>query len=93
MRHWRGLSLTMPLYSWRWRMTAWDLHMSKGNLLPIQNPKEDLELLGTVEGSDTVFVTTDMGIYEINLNSLRWKKLWKTDKFCALIPYMSFYNR
>ncbi|KAM3280243.1 hypothetical protein ACQJBY_047178 [Aegilops geniculata] len=64
-----------------------------GNLLPIQNPKEDLELLESVEGSDTVFVTTDMGIYEINLKSLRWKKLWKTDKFGALIPYMSFYNR
>jgi hypothetical protein len=56
--------------------------------------------MGSVEGSDIVFVTTttgfttdDDGIYQINLNSLHsWKKLWKTEGFVALLPYMSYYN-
>ncbi|XP_048572848.1 uncharacterized protein LOC125553114 [Triticum urartu] len=73
-------------------------------LLPIQNPKslrwkEIPELVGSVEGSDTIFVTMDLGIYEINLKTLRWKSLCKGEKFRrlitntrALIPYMSFYN-
>uniref|UniRef100_A0A453MIE1 F-box domain-containing protein n=2 Tax=Aegilops tauschii subsp. strangulata TaxID=200361 RepID=A0A453MIE1_AEGTS len=63
------------------------------SLLPIQNPEEIyLILVGSVEGSDTVFVTTDLGIYEINVKSQRWKKIWKREIFRALIPYMSFYN-
>ncbi|XP_037424628.1 uncharacterized protein LOC119289397 [Triticum dicoccoides] len=62
------------------------------NLLPIRNPKQSLRLIGSVEGSDIIFVTTDLGIYQISLMSLGWKKLWKSEKFSALIPYMSFYN-
>jgi hypothetical protein len=27
-----------------------------------------------------------------SLRSLHWKKLWKTEGFVALLPYMSFYN-
>ncbi|KAM3318418.1 hypothetical protein ACQJBY_035896 [Aegilops geniculata] len=63
------------------------------SLLPIQNPEESLRPVGSVEGSDTVFVTTDLGIYEINVKSQRWKKIWKRENFHALIPYMSFYNQ
>lgn len=62
------------------------------NLLPIQNPMEGLRLIGSMEGSDIIFVLTDLGIYQINLNSLQWKKIWKREKFFALIPYMSFHN-
>ncbi|XBJ14195.1 hypothetical protein VPH35_006273 [Triticum aestivum] len=65
------------------------------NHLPIQNPGIRLRPTGSVEGSDIIFVTTDLGIYEINLKSLQWKKLWKRENvryFFALIPYMSFYT-
>ena len=61
-------------------------------LLPIQNPKETHRLVGYVEGSDIVFMITDLGIYEINLNSLQWKKIWKRERLSTLFPYMSFYN-
>ncbi|XP_044949890.1 uncharacterized protein LOC123399553 [Hordeum vulgare subsp. vulgare] len=73
---------------------SWTQHrvVDLNNLLPIQNPKESLRLIGSVEGNDIIFVTTDLGIYQISLKSLRWKKLWKSEKFGALIPYMSFYN-
>jgi hypothetical protein len=49
-------------------------------------------LIGSVEGSDIVFLNMDLGIYEINLKSLQWKKLLKRGKHSALFPYMSFYN-
>ncbi|XBH74528.1 hypothetical protein VPH35_101457 [Triticum aestivum] len=49
------------------------------NLLPIQNPDKRLRLIGSVEGSDIVFVTTDLGVYQINIKSLQWKKLWKRE--------------
>uniref|UniRef100_A0A453MFD4 Uncharacterized protein n=1 Tax=Aegilops tauschii subsp. strangulata TaxID=200361 RepID=A0A453MFD4_AEGTS len=60
--------------------------------LPIQNPEESLRLVGSVEGRDVVFVTTELSIYGINVESQRWKKLWKRKKLHALIPYMSFYT-
>jgi hypothetical protein len=76
------------------RVASWSQRriINLRSLLPIQNPEESLKLVGSVEGSDTVFVTTDLGIYEINVKSQRWKKIWKRENFCALIPYMSFYN-
>jgi hypothetical protein len=61
-------------------------------LVPIQNTDIRLQLVGSVEGRNTIFVTTDLGIYEINLKSQQWKKIWKRDKFSILLPYMSFYN-
>ncbi|XBI86436.1 hypothetical protein VPH35_094400 [Triticum aestivum] len=63
------------------------------NLLPIQNHAERITVVGSVEGSDVVFVTMVLGIYEINVDSQRWKKLGKRENLDAVIPYMSFYNR
>jgi hypothetical protein len=60
--------------------------------LPIQNFNQTLRLIGSVEGSDIIFVTTDIGIYEISLKSLEWKKIWKRANFGALVPFMSFYD-
>jgi hypothetical protein len=61
-------------------------------LFPNQNIKKTLQLTGSVEGSDIIFVTMDLGIYEINLKSLQWKKTWKKEEWRSLFPYMSFYN-
>ncbi|XP_048573924.1 uncharacterized protein LOC125554400 [Triticum urartu] len=62
------------------------------NILHIRNPKKRLRLIGSVEGTDIIFVTTDLGIYKINLKSLQWKKVWEREKFQVFIPYTSFYN-
>ncbi|XBH74820.1 hypothetical protein VPH35_101698 [Triticum aestivum] len=62
------------------------------DILPIRNPNKRLRLIGSVEGTDIIFVTTDLGIYKINLKSLQWNKVWERKKFQAFIPYMSFYN-
>ncbi|KAM3280258.1 hypothetical protein ACQJBY_047194 [Aegilops geniculata] len=89
----------LMLYLWSGQMGSsraapWSLctNINLGKLLPIQNHKKRLRLVGSVEASDIVFVTTDLGIYEINVKSQQWKRLWKREKFCALIPFMSFYN-
>uniref|UniRef100_A0ACD6A7U9 Uncharacterized protein n=1 Tax=Avena sativa TaxID=4498 RepID=A0ACD6A7U9_AVESA len=69
------------------------------SFLPVQIHTKLLMLMGSAEGSDIVFVitgpgfTTDHdGIYQINLNSLHWKKIWKEEGFVNLLPYMSFYH-
>ena len=78
--------------SWTQQLRVVDIK----SLLPAKDPNKftviRTTLIGSVEGSDMVFVTTDMGIYEINFTSLQWKKLWKPEVFTALIPYMSFYS-
>ncbi|XBI86424.1 hypothetical protein VPH35_094388 [Triticum aestivum] len=63
-------------------------------ITPIQNTEKInlIKLLGSVERSDTIFVAADLGVYEINLEPLRWKKVWNDQKIHALIPYMSFYH-
>jgi hypothetical protein len=90
----------LTLNSWSRQMAydgvlAWTQRVAINlkELLPIQNPKQSLRLIGSVEGIDIIFVNSlDLGIYEINLKSLQWKKIWKAEKFRALFPYMSFHN-
>uniref|UniRef100_A0A453MIS2 F-box domain-containing protein n=2 Tax=Aegilops tauschii subsp. strangulata TaxID=200361 RepID=A0A453MIS2_AEGTS len=88
----------LTLYLWSRQMgyngvPSWTqrIVIDLNNLLPVRNPNRRLKLIGSVEGSDIIFVTIDFGIYEINLKSLRWKTITKTESLCALIPYMSFY--
>lgn len=62
-------------------------------LLPTGKPKERrIRLMGTVESSGIIFMTTGCAVYEINIKSLWWEKIWKRANFHAFIPYMSFYN-
>jgi hypothetical protein len=61
-------------------------------VLPIQNIRKTLSLTGSVERANIIFVIMDLDIYEINLKSSQWKKLWKGKKYHTLFPYMSFYN-
>ncbi|CAM0906347.1 unnamed protein product [Alopecurus aequalis] len=89
----------LTLHLWSRQMGAegvasWTQHrvIDLNKLLRNQNLEKIPRLVGSIEGSDTIFLITELGIYEIRLKSLRWKKLWKIDKLSALFPYMSFYN-
>jgi hypothetical protein len=62
------------------------------NILPIGNPEQGIRLLGSVEGSDVVFVSTDLGIYKLHLKSLRHKKILDAQFLLSLSPYTSFCN-
>uniref|UniRef100_A0A8I6YX75 Uncharacterized protein n=1 Tax=Hordeum vulgare subsp. vulgare TaxID=112509 RepID=A0A8I6YX75_HORVV len=88
----------LTLYLWSRQMrqngvASWiqRIIIDLNNLLPVRNPNRRLKLIGFVEGTDIIFVTIDFGVYEINLKSLRWKTIMKTESLCPLIPYMSLY--
>jgi hypothetical protein len=87
-------SLALNLWSRQTGSDAWTqlrvIHLQEH--LPVQNPSGTVVPVGSVEGGGIIFVATDLDVYEIDLKSLRWKKLCKREKICALIPYMSFYN-
>uniref|UniRef100_A0A453MIJ1 F-box domain-containing protein n=1 Tax=Aegilops tauschii subsp. strangulata TaxID=200361 RepID=A0A453MIJ1_AEGTS len=59
------------------------------DILPIRNPKKRLRLIGSVEGTDIIFVTTDLGIYKINLKSLQWKER-KVSGFHPIHEFLQF---
>jgi hypothetical protein len=88
--------LTLNLWSRRMGSkgaASWPRHrvINLETLIPVRNPKEKLRpIIGSVEGSDVIFVTMDLGgIYEIHLKSLQWKKICTRQKCCALFPYTS----
>jgi hypothetical protein len=86
------------LYIWSRQMgsdraTAWTRsRVINLNNIPTKDPRKVFGLLGSVEGSDIIFVYTELGIYKINLTTLRRKKIWEGEYCNALIPYTSFYN-
>ncbi|CAM0907946.1 unnamed protein product [Alopecurus aequalis] len=78
----------LTLYLWSRQMgsngvASWNARrvIDLGDFLPIQNPNNELKLIGSMEGADIIYVTTDLGIYQISLKSLEWKKIWKSGKF------------
>lgn len=63
-------------------------------LLPIHFPSISLHVVGFAEGADTIFISTDAGIFALELKSERaWKlKSEQAGKAFdhAIIPYMAF---
>jgi hypothetical protein len=62
-------------------------------LLPVLYLIITPRLIGSVEGRDIIFMNTHLGIYQINLKSLQWKKISREQSCDALFPYMRFYSR
>jgi hypothetical protein len=75
-------------------------------LLPVGNPMISPQVAGSVEGTRTIFVLTDLGAYMIDLNSLPTRKdhiLLLSQEICltsvgplneiGIYPYLSFFNR
>jgi hypothetical protein len=58
----------------------------------IGNPTTKIVLIGSVEGKDIIFGIIDLGIYSVDLKSLRWRKLCQRENLHALFPFVSFYN-
>ncbi|KAM3411050.1 hypothetical protein ACQJBY_002971 [Aegilops geniculata] len=67
-------------------------------LLPTSDFTESPELVGSIEGTDIIFATTNLGTYEIDLKSLKSPFKMLSSKLClhpnikwTLFPYVSFY--
>jgi hypothetical protein len=74
-------------------------------LLPVGDPMISPQVAGSVEGTQKIFVVTDLGTYMIDLNSLPSRKedlLPLSRQLCSkvgekvifhIFPYLSFFNR
>uniref|UniRef100_A0ACD6ABG3 Uncharacterized protein n=1 Tax=Avena sativa TaxID=4498 RepID=A0ACD6ABG3_AVESA len=65
------------------------------NLLPNGAPvnaTRSLDVLGFAEGANVIFVTTVIGLFTVELESGRMRKVCDNHGFCNLIPVVSFYT-
>ncbi|KAL6661349.1 hypothetical protein ACP70R_000733 [Stipagrostis hirtigluma subsp. patula] len=61
-------------------------------LLPILGPLASLHVIGFVEGTDIIFMSTDIGVFTIMLKSEQVRKVGERGSYYAIVPYMSFYT-
>ncbi|GJN02943.1 hypothetical protein PR202_ga20338 [Eleusine coracana subsp. coracana] len=61
-------------------------------LLPIDNPKRLPCLSGVAEGADVIFVSTEDGVFTIELKSLQAKKVSETGEVELIYPFVTFYT-
>lgn len=88
------------LYLWLWQAGAdgsvgWtqDRLIKVKMLLPILEPStSSLELCGFIEGTDTIIISANVGVFAIMLNSREVRKLDDTRPDYAIVPYKSFYT-
>uniref|UniRef100_A0A0A9DJH4 F-box associated domain-containing protein n=1 Tax=Arundo donax TaxID=35708 RepID=A0A0A9DJH4_ARUDO len=60
-------------------------------LLPICNPSVSLNLVGFIEGTDTIFMDTDAGLFILELMSGKVRKVGEKGAYNTIVPYTSFY--
>uniref|UniRef100_A0A0E0LGF1 F-box domain-containing protein n=1 Tax=Oryza punctata TaxID=4537 RepID=A0A0E0LGF1_ORYPU len=63
-----------------------------GMLIPMGDPSYSPDVVGVVEGTQTIFVSSDVGVFAIELKSGQVKKVGEARHYYALFPYMSFYT-
>jgi hypothetical protein len=90
-------------------VAEWTHHrvIDLSKFLPVGDPTISPQVAGSVEGTRTIFVVTDLGTYMIDLNSLPSRKegdhlLPLSQKICSIVGkgvtfhiflYLSFFNR
>lgn len=92
------------LYLWSWEASGdgdagWVQRraIDLGNLLPIAAlstwpSRAAAEVIGFAEGANIIFLSTDAGVFTIELKSGRVRKVCNDGAFCTLLPFMSFYT-
>ncbi|KAL6647124.1 hypothetical protein ACP70R_014561 [Stipagrostis hirtigluma subsp. patula] len=61
-------------------------------VIPMVKPHKIACVAGFAEGLDLVFVSTNVGLFAIELKSGRVKKIDEPGTYYAVLPYMSFYT-
>lgn len=96
-------ALDSCMYMWSWQADAnngigsWAQHMvltelELETLLPRGNPWCWHEVTGWVEGTHTIFISIDTGVFTLDLKSKKVKKVGKMPAYYRIIPYMTFYT-
>ncbi|TVU41798.1 hypothetical protein EJB05_15350, partial [Eragrostis curvula] len=60
-------------------------------LLPISDTTDSIEVVGYVEGTDTIFLSTNVGIFTLKIKSGQVKKVGESGPYSAIIPCTGFY--
>jgi hypothetical protein len=61
-------------------------------IIPVANPTDETVVVGSAEGVGVIFVSTDVGLFSIELKSGRVKKVDEPGAYFSVLPYMSFYT-
>ncbi|VAI03201.1 unnamed protein product [Triticum turgidum subsp. durum] len=61
-------------------------------VIPVADPDEEPVVVGCAEGVGVIFVSTDVGLFTIKLNSGLVNKVAESGKYFSVLPYMSFYT-
>ncbi|RCV09332.1 hypothetical protein SETIT_2G019000v2 [Setaria italica] len=56
------------------------------------DPSYPHEVIGYVEGTHTIFISTDAGLFTLELKSGLLRKVGKRDAYYSIIPYTNFYT-
>ncbi|TVU00358.1 hypothetical protein EJB05_54218, partial [Eragrostis curvula] len=86
------------LHLWSWEdgdadIAGWMLRrvIELDGLIPIRNESVSPDVIGFVEGTHTIFISTDAGVFTLDLKSRKVKKVGKEGSYVAVLPYTSFY--
>ncbi|KAG2640289.1 hypothetical protein PVAP13_2KG081716 [Panicum virgatum] len=60
------------------------------SLFPVHNPPIQSELIGFAEGTDTLFLETEVGVFTLEIMSGKTRKVCETDGHYTVLPYMRF---
>ncbi|CAL5067235.1 unnamed protein product [Urochloa decumbens] len=61
-------------------------------VIPVIDPGQVPSVVGSAEGVGAIFISTDAGLFTIELKSGRWRKLDEPGVYFSVLPYMSFYT-
>jgi hypothetical protein len=85
------------IYMWSWQADAnngigrWEQHMVREleALLP-RSDKQRPEVIGLIEGTYTIFISDEAGVFTLDIKSRKVKKVGKRENYYRILPYMSF---
>ncbi|CAL5091605.1 unnamed protein product [Urochloa decumbens] len=60
--------------------------------IPVVDPGQVPLVVGSAEGVGAIFISTDAGLFTIELKSGRVRKVGKPGVYFSVLPYMSFYT-
>jgi hypothetical protein len=83
------------LHLWSWltgNSSGWTLNrvIQLQSLLPARAKATLSELIGFAEGTDTVFIETEAGVFTLEIKSEKIKKVGERGGYYTVLPYMSF---
>ncbi|CAN6196786.1 unnamed protein product [Urochloa humidicola] len=61
-------------------------------IIPVTDSEDEPCVVGAAEGVGVIFISSDVGLYAIELKSEKVRKLAEPREYFSVLPYMSFYT-